>query len=59
MSFNNATKQIHSIDSDGCGPPENWKKIFGHPQPENRNKVFDIRKDYPHSQRWLYKPGVR
>jgi hypothetical protein len=49
MSFNNATKQIHSIDSDGCGPPENWKKIFGHPQPENRNKVFDIRKDYPHS----------
>jgi hypothetical protein len=23
MSFDNATKQIHSIDLDGCGPPEN------------------------------------
>jgi hypothetical protein len=24
-------KQVHNIDSDGYGPPKNWKKIFGPP----------------------------
>jgi hypothetical protein len=23
LSFDNTTKQVHSIDSDGCGPPKN------------------------------------
>jgi hypothetical protein len=22
-------KPMHSINSDGCGPPENWEKNFG------------------------------
>jgi hypothetical protein len=24
-------KPVHSIDSDGCGPPENWEKNYGTP----------------------------
>jgi hypothetical protein len=48
MCFNNVTKQIHSIDSDGCGPPKIWETNFGPPRPENRNRVFDTRKDYHH-----------
>jgi hypothetical protein len=48
MSFDDVTKQIHSTDSDGCGPLENWEKHFGPPEPENRNISFDTRKDYHH-----------
>jgi ribosomal protein L32E len=29
MNFDTSHKQIHNIDSDGCGPPENWEKNFG------------------------------
>jgi hypothetical protein len=29
MSFDTSHKQVNSIDSDGCGPPENWEKKFG------------------------------
>jgi hypothetical protein len=48
MSFDNAHKLIHNIDSDGCGPPENCEKNFGPSQLENRNMAFDTRKDYHH-----------
>jgi hypothetical protein len=48
ISFDNVTKQIHSIDLDGCGPPESWEKYFGPLQLENRNRAFDTRKDYNH-----------
>jgi hypothetical protein len=24
-------KPVHNIDSDGCGPPENWEKNYGTP----------------------------
>jgi hypothetical protein len=27
----NYPKPVHNIDSDGCGPPENWEKNFGPP----------------------------
>jgi hypothetical protein len=29
MSFDNRTKQIHSIDSDGCGAQKIGRKILG------------------------------
>jgi hypothetical protein len=25
-NFDTTHKQVHSIDSDGCGPPKNWEK---------------------------------
>jgi hypothetical protein len=34
-------KPIHSIDSDGCGPLENWEKIFGSPPQERNSRTFD------------------
>jgi hypothetical protein len=30
-SFVIARKQVHNIDSDGCGPQENWEKNFRPP----------------------------
>jgi hypothetical protein len=48
ISFNNTTKQVHNIDSDGCGPLENWEKNFGPPQSEHRHKAFNTRKDHHH-----------
>jgi hypothetical protein len=48
MSFDNVTKHIRSIESVGHGPPENSEKNFGPPQPKNRNRAFDTRKDYHH-----------
>jgi hypothetical protein len=30
-------KQVHIIDSDACGPSENWEKNFGQP-PQGRNQ---------------------
>jgi hypothetical protein len=32
-SFDTSHRQVHSIDSDGCGPPENWEKNFRPQQP--------------------------
>jgi hypothetical protein len=48
MSFNTPHKQIHNIDSDGCGPPENWKKNYGPPQLKSRSRTFDTKRDYHH-----------
>jgi hypothetical protein len=46
-------KQIHNIDSDGCGASENWEKNFGPPQPESRNMTFNPKRDY-HHPRYVY-----
>jgi hypothetical protein len=32
MGFEASHKQVHNIDSDGWGPPENWEKNYGPPQ---------------------------
>jgi hypothetical protein len=53
MNFDTPHKQIHNIDSDGCGPSENWEKNFGPPQPEGRNMTFDPKRDY-HNPRGDY-----
>jgi hypothetical protein len=36
-------KQIHNIDSDGSGPPENWEKNFGPPPQERNSRTSDPR----------------
>jgi hypothetical protein len=43
-SFDTTRKQVHNINSDGCGPPENWDKNFRPPQQESENKMYDSRK---------------
>jgi hypothetical protein len=45
-SFDIAHKQVHNIDSNGCGPLENWDKNFRHPRQESENKMYDSRKDH-------------
>jgi hypothetical protein len=37
LSFDNAHKHIHNINSDGCEPRENWEKIFG---PSTSEKII-------------------
>jgi hypothetical protein len=36
-------KPVHNIDSDDCGPPENWEKNFGGPSQERNSRTFDQR----------------
>jgi hypothetical protein len=36
-------KPVHKIDSDGCGPPENWEKNFGPPPQERNLRISDQR----------------
>jgi hypothetical protein len=31
-NFDNTTKHVNNIDSDGCEPLKNWEKFFGPPQ---------------------------
>jgi hypothetical protein len=38
-------KKINSIDSDGCGPPKNWKKNFGSALQERSQRTFDYRQN--------------
>jgi hypothetical protein len=45
-SFDIACKQVHIIDSDGYGPPENWDKNFRPPWQESENRLYDSRKDH-------------
>jgi hypothetical protein len=45
LSFDTSHKQVHNIDLDGCGPPENWEKIFRPPRPKIENMAYDPRKD--------------
>jgi hypothetical protein len=58
MSFNNAHKQIHNIDLDGCGPLENWEKNFGPPQLRNKTELSTLEK-ITTTQRWQLELGVR
>jgi hypothetical protein len=34
---------VHNIDTDGCGPPENWEKNFRGPLHERSPTTFDQR----------------
>jgi hypothetical protein len=36
-------KPMHSIDSNGCGPSENWEKNFGTPMQQTHLRTFDQR----------------
>jgi hypothetical protein len=36
-------KAVHTIDSDGYVPPENWEKNFGTPPQERNKRAFDQR----------------
>jgi hypothetical protein len=47
-SFDTTHKQVHSIDSDGCGPPENWEKDFRPPRLESETRTYNPRRDYHH-----------
>jgi hypothetical protein len=40
--------QVHSIDTDRCGPLENWEKNFRPLRPESERRTYDPRGD--HSQ---------
>jgi hypothetical protein len=37
----NYLKYVHSIDSDDCGPLENWEKNFRGPSQERNPRTFD------------------
>jgi hypothetical protein len=43
-SFDASHKQVHNIDSDGCGPPER-EKNFRPPRQESKNRVYDSGRD--------------
>jgi hypothetical protein len=45
-NFDTIHKQVHNIDSDGCGPPENWEKKFRPPRLESENRTYTPRRDY-------------
>jgi hypothetical protein len=40
-SQRNYPKLVHNIDSDDCGPPDNWEKNFGPPPQERNLRAFD------------------
>jgi hypothetical protein len=44
MSFDTSRKQVNNINSDGCGPRENWEKNFGPLESENRRRTFNYKK---------------
>jgi hypothetical protein len=44
-SFDTTHKQVHSINSNGCRPPENWEKNFRPPRQESENRMYDSRRD--------------
>jgi hypothetical protein len=43
ISFEAACKQVHNIDSDGCG--ENWEKNFRPPHQESESGHYVTRRD--------------
>jgi hypothetical protein len=45
-NFGTIHKQVHTIDSDGCGPLKNWEKIFRPPRLESKNRAYTPRRDY-------------
>jgi hypothetical protein len=36
-------KHVHNIDSDGCGPPENWEKNYGTPSQQTNQRTSNQR----------------
>jgi hypothetical protein len=36
-------RPMHSIFSDGCGPPKNWEKNYGTPSQQTNQRTFDQR----------------
>jgi hypothetical protein len=47
-NFETTHKQVHSIDSDGCGPLKNWKKFFRPLHLESESRTYNPRRDYHH-----------
>jgi hypothetical protein len=45
-TFNATHKQVHSIDSNGYGPPKNWEKNFRPARQERDDQVYDPRRDH-------------
>jgi hypothetical protein len=45
-TFDATHKQVHSINSDGCGPLKNWEKKFRPPRQESGSRVYDPRRDH-------------
>jgi hypothetical protein len=45
-NFDTIHKQAHSIDSDGCRPPENWEKNFKPPWLESESRTYMPKRDY-------------
>jgi hypothetical protein len=45
-NFDTQHKQVHSTDSDGCGPPKNWKKNLRPPWLESESGMYTPRRDY-------------
>jgi hypothetical protein len=45
-SFDTSHRQVQSIDSDGCGPPEIWERNFRPGQLESENSTYDPRKEH-------------
>jgi hypothetical protein len=43
-SFDTLHSQVHSVDSDGCGPLENWEKNFRPPRTESKNRHMILEK---------------
>jgi hypothetical protein len=45
-NFDTTHKQVHSIDSDGCGPSENLEKNLRAPWPDSESRTYTPRRDY-------------
>jgi hypothetical protein len=45
-NFDTTNKQVHSIDSDGCGPPKKWEKKFRPLWLESKSRTYTPRRDY-------------
>jgi hypothetical protein len=56
-SFDVARKQVHSIDSDGCGPQKNCDKNFRPPRQENESRPYDPRRDHQQSRGGYFNRG--
>jgi hypothetical protein len=42
-SHHSYPKPVHSIDSNGCGLPENWEKSYGTPSQQTNQRTSDQR----------------
>jgi hypothetical protein len=44
-------KPMHNINSDGCGPPENWEKNYGMPSHQTRHNTTSNQRSNQYNQR--------